>query len=155
MEDASSSDWNGFVEQWGIRFDETGLPRSAGRIWGWLLVCEPEHQSLAELCDELSISKGTASTSTRLLERQGLLERVPVPGSREVYYRIPPDAFEQLMRRKLEATRAWRRLAGEGAGLAARDDAVPGDRLERLHAFYTFVQERQERLLREWRERGA
>lgn len=153
MQSSSTPDWDRYIERWGLRFDEAGLPRSAGRIWGRLLVCEREHQSLSELSEELDVSKATASTSTRLLERQGLLEQVPVPGSREAHYRIPPDAFEQLMRRKLETTEAWRRLAGEGVERAREDPAVPTDRLERFHDFYTFVEKRQAELLEEWGER--
>lgn len=155
MDATSSSDWAPYVERWGMRFEDAGLPPSAGRIWGRLLVCDPDHQSLAQLCRELDISKGTASTSTRLLERQGLLERVPVPGSREIHYRIPPDAFEELVRRKLDVTRAWRRLAEEGVRRAREEPAVPTDRLERFHAFYSFVETRQAELLEEWREKAG
>lgn len=152
----SSPEWSEYVERWGLRFEEDGLPRSAGRIWGWLLVCEPGGQSLAELCDAVGVSKGTASTSTRLLEGQGLLERIPVPGSREAHYRIPPDAFRELMRRKLRATVAWRRLAEEGAGMADDDPEVAAERLRRLRDFYAFIEERQRAILRAWegREEG-
>lgn len=153
MTEGTGERWESYVERWGLRFEEAGLPRSAGRIWGRLLVCEPEHRSLGELCEELGVSKGTASTNTRLLEGQGLLERVAVPGSREAHYRIPPDAFDELMRRKLEVTEAWRRLAGEGVALAEEDPEAPTDRLERLHDFYAFIEERQRRILEAWRDR--
>ena len=153
MTGEAAEDWESYVERWGLRFEDTGLPRSAGRIWGRLLTCEPEHRSLSELCRDLGISKGTASTNTRLLEGQGLLERVAVPGSREAHYRIPPVAFDELMRRKLEVTEAWRRLAGEGVEMAGEDPEVPSGRLERLHEFYAFIEERQREILEEWRER--
>lgn len=146
-----SSEWEGYVELWGLRFEDIGLARSVGRIWGHLLTCDPEYRSLTQLCEELGISKGTASTNTRLLEAQGLLERVGVPGSREVHYRIPPDAFGELMRRKLESTEEWRDLARRGLELA--NDSVPVDRLERLHEFYAFIAERQREVLRHWEER--
>ena len=153
MAGESSEEWERYVEQWGLRFEDTGLPRSAGRIWGHLLICEPEHESLSGLCEALQISKGTASTSTRLLEGQGLLERVGILGSREAHYRIPPDAFIELMRRKLEKTEAWRRLAGEGVDLADDDPAVPSERLEHLRDFYSFIEERQRSALHEWTDR--
>lgn len=148
-----SEDWQSYIERWGLRFEDTGLPRSAGRIWGRLLTCEPEHRSLSQLCEELDLSKGTVSTSTRLLEGQGLLERVPVPGSREAHYRIPPDAFDELMRRKLEVTEAWHRLAREGVDMAGEEPGTPSDRLRRLQEFYAFIEERQRRILDEWRDR--
>lgn len=153
MPEPPDEDWRSYAERWGLRFEDTGLPRSAGRIWGRLLTCEPEHRSLAQLCGDLGISKGTASTNTRLLEGQGLLEEVPVPGSRETHYRIPPDAFDELMRRKLEVTAAWRRLAEEGADMAAQDPEVPSERIEQLREFYAFIEERQREILEEWRDR--
>lgn len=148
-----SDRWERYVERWGMRFEESGLPRSAGRIWGWLLVCRPETQSLGELCRALEISKATASTSSRLLEQLGLLERVAVPGSRESHYRQPPDAFEVLIRRRLEETEASLALAEEGMEMAAGDEGVPPDRLELLRDFYAFVRERQRESLEAWRAR--
>lgn len=153
MSEEADEDWRSYVERWGLRFEDTGLPRSAGRIWGRLLTCEPEHRSLTQLSEDLDISKGTASTNTRLLEGQGLLEEVPVPGSRQTHYRIPPDAFDELMRRKLEVTAAWRRLAQEGVDMAAEDPEVPSGRIERLREFYVFIEERQRAILEEWRDR--
>lgn len=153
MVEPPAENWRSYIERWGLRFEDTGLPRSAGRIWGRLLTCEPEHRSLTQLCGDLEISKGTASTNTRLLEGQGLLEEVPVPGSRETHYRIPPDAFDELMRRKLEVTAAWRRLAEEGVDMATEDPEVPSERLERLHEFYAFIEDRQRKILEEWRDR--
>jgi len=152
MADPPNPEWERYVERWGMRFQESGLPRSAGRIWGWLLVCRPGSQSLGELSGALEISKGTASTSTRLLERLGLLERVVVPGSREAHYRQPPDAFEVLIRRRLEETETSRRLAEEGVEMAAADEDVPSERLERLYEFYAFVEKHQRRSLDAWRD---
>lgn len=151
MPEPGERDWENYVERWAMLFEEAGLPRSAGRIWARLLICEPEHQSLSRLCEALELSKGTVSTSTRLLEGQGLLERAPVAGSREAHYRIPADAFEELMRRKLEVTVAWRRLAAEGAHRAREDVTVPVDRLRRLRDFYEFIEDRQRAILEEWR----
>lgn len=101
----------------------------------------------------LGISKATASTSSRLLEQLGLLEQVAVPGSRESHYRQPPDAFEVLIRRRLEETETSLALAEEGVDLAADDEGVPSDRLELLRDFYAFVRERQRESLAAWRVR--
>ena len=38
-----------FVEEVGIVFEQTGLPRMAGRILGWLLISDPPHQSTDQL----------------------------------------------------------------------------------------------------------
>jgi hypothetical protein len=41
-----------FVEEFGRLLEEEGAPRIAGRILGWLLICEPPHQSFNDL-DEI------------------------------------------------------------------------------------------------------
>ena len=42
-----------FVEEVGLLFEHAGLPRMAGRILGWLLICDPPHQSPGELAEVL------------------------------------------------------------------------------------------------------
>lgn len=65
-----------FVESMGLTLESDGLPRIAGRIFGWLLVSE-EAQSLDDLAAELRVSKGSVSTNTRLLEQRGVTPTCP------------------------------------------------------------------------------
>ena len=51
-----------FVEDVGITFEQTGLPRTAGRIFGWLLISDPPHQSTSELAEALMASRGSISS---------------------------------------------------------------------------------------------
>jgi len=143
----------GYAREWGLLFERQGLPRIAGTIWGWLLVCDPPAQSQEELVAALGVAKGSVSTNTRLLERIGFVERVAVSGSRSAKYRIRSDAYEALMREKLEATKAWRRLAEEGLALAKKSPKIRPDRLSALHRFYSFTEREQEALLARWRNR--
>ena len=71
-----------FIEEVGIVFEQTGLPRMAGRVFGWLLISDPPYQSPAELAEVLMASKGSISTTTRLLLQLGLVERFIIPGER-------------------------------------------------------------------------
>lgn len=38
-----------FVEEFGIGLEASGLPRAAGRILAWLMVCDPPEQSAEDL----------------------------------------------------------------------------------------------------------
>src|SRR5512143_194490 len=102
------------ADSWGLLFEQSGLPRTAGRMWGWLLTSDPPSQTSTELCEALRVTKGSISTSARLLERLGIVERVARPGSRVVAYQVRPGTYETLMREKLAATSQWRALAQEG-----------------------------------------
>lgn len=140
-----------YVERWGLAFEEDGLPRIAGRIWGWLLVSDPAMQTPQQLAESLDVSKGSVSTNTRLLEQAGLIERVAVPGSRRSHFRIRGDAYETLMERKLAAVVKWRRLGEEGLALLEGTDVSP-ERLEALRRFYAFIEEEQRELMERWRK---
>ena len=76
-----------FVEEVGIAFEQTGLPRMAGRVFGWLLISDPPYQSSTELAEALMASKGSISTTTRLLIQLGLAERFVIPGERHDNFR--------------------------------------------------------------------
>ena len=74
MNDEQQVEEKHFVEEVGLFFEQSGMPRMAGRILGWLLISDPSHQTTSELAEVLLASKGSISTMTRLLIRIGLIE---------------------------------------------------------------------------------
>jgi DNA-binding IclR family transcriptional regulator len=60
-------------------FELLGGPRTMGRVYGWLLICDPPQQSLTQLADALSVSKASVSTVARELQEAGMVERLPSP----------------------------------------------------------------------------
>ena len=117
MNDNRQAEEQNFVEEVGIVFEQTGLPRMAGRILGWLLISDPPHQSNIQLSEALMASKGSISTTTRLLIQIGLIERLSLPGVRHDYFRIKPGASHQLLKDTLNRTTAFRQLMERGLEL--------------------------------------
>jgi DNA-binding MarR family transcriptional regulator len=144
-----------YVESWGRLFEREGLPRTPGRIWGWLLVCDPPEQGTGALCEALHLTKGSISTSTRLLEKAGLLERRGVPGSRQIHYRVRPDACERLMDHRLESIGLWSAQAEKGLKLVGPGATELARRLRELHELYSFIARGQTALRRRWHRRRA
>lgn len=103
-----------FIERMGLQFEADGLPRTAGRIMGLLLLRE-EPLSLDDISGELRVSKGSSSTNCRLLESGGWAERVSRPGDRRDFYRVAPD----MALRSLDAAQAKMKSL-----LALLDDAL-------------------------------
>jgi DNA-binding MarR family transcriptional regulator len=131
-----------FAEEMAVQFERFGVPRGAGRLLGWLLICEPARQSTADLVVALGVSKASISSAVRLLESSGLLTRAVVPGDRSDYYEVRPDAFEAA-HGQLGTFQIFAALMEKG--LAAIADAA-GPRAARLRetaAFYRFLE-------REW-----
>ena len=129
-----------FIEDVGILYGEMGFPRMAGRIFGWLLVCEPPHQSAEQLANTVEASKGSISSMTRLLIQMGMVEKIGIPGKRDTYYRIRSGSWSELMRNHLANLTAMRKLAERGLVLVA--DRVPESRqrLQELRDFHAFLE---------------
>ena len=141
-----------FVEEVALFFEQAGMPRIAGRILGYLLVCNPPYRSATQLSEELGVSKGSVSTMARMLRTTGLLEPAPVPGERATYLRIRDDGFEAVFEHQIRQVSAFGTLASRG--LALMGDASPDrtHRLRTLGAIYGFYEREMPRLLERWRE---
>src|SRR5687768_5807394 len=93
-----------FVEKMGLICEKEGLARSAGRIFGLLLVGGRPY-SLDELAEQLQASKASVSTNARMLEQLGMIERVSSLGDRRDFYRVLSDPWERMLR---VAQQRWR-----------------------------------------------
>jgi DNA-binding transcriptional regulator GbsR (MarR family) len=91
-----------FIEEVGVVFEQTGLPRMVGRLFGWLLISDPPYQSPGELAEVLQASKGSISTSIRTLTQFGFIERHVIPGSRHDHFELQEDAIKKVIKHGLE-----------------------------------------------------
>ena len=140
-----------FVEEVGIVFEQTGMPRMAGRIIGWLLISDPPHQSTGQLAEALMASKGSISTMTRLLIQIGLIERLSLPGVRRDYFRLRSDAWQHMIRRGLEdEIKMVKQLAERGLELLADKTPLTRKWLEEMRNAYTFLEREFPVLLERW-----
>lgn len=85
-------DLEGFVEAFGVAMEGSGLQRGAGRVLGWLLVCDPPEQTAADLVEALRASTGAVSQNLRILLHLQLVERTGYRGDRRSFYRVAPGA---------------------------------------------------------------
>ncbi len=141
-----------FVEDVGIFFEQSGLPRMAGRILGWLLICDTPQQSTSELIEALKASKGSISTTTRLLIRIGLIERFSLPGIRHDYFRIKPGVWHHLIKESQVQTTAMRQLAERGLELLKNKPPLNRQRLEEMRNMYAFFEREYPALLERWEQ---
>ncbi len=115
-----------FIEHMG-RWWEVGTgSRSAGRILGWLMICQPVHQSAADLVAALSISTGSVSTQIRFLEELQFVERITFPGDRSTYFQLRPDVWLHVMGTEPDHLKRMMAISEAGA------DVVPEERPERV-----------------------
>lgn len=152
MNDERQSEKKEFMEDVGTLFEQTGLPRMAGRIIGCLLISDPPHQTTSELTDALMASKGSISTMTRFLIRIGLIERISLPGQRRHHFRIKPGAWHQLLTDTVDQTIAFRRLMERGLELIEDKDHANRQWLEEMRNMYAFFEREFPVLLERWEQ---
>jgi DNA-binding transcriptional regulator GbsR (MarR family) len=141
-----------FAEEMGLMFESMGLPRMAGRLLGWLLVCEPPHQSMSELTGALSASKASISNTTRMLIEMGLIERISLPDYRHDHYRIKSGAWYQIVKRRAAQIAIIRRLAERGLALVEGEEPALKSRLAEMHDMYAFFEQQIPVLLECWQK---
>jgi len=129
-----------FVEQVGGWFESNGLTRLAGRLLGWLLVCDPERQSSEELAAALGASSGGISTNARMLIHFGYVERLAVAGDRRTYFRLRPNAFAAGERQRIHTMGDLREMADAGLRAIRGTDPARARRLQEMHDLSAYME---------------
>tara|TARA_R100001132_G_scaffold26910_1_gene29909 strand:- start:49 stop:525 length:477 start_codon:yes stop_codon:yes gene_type:complete len=129
-----------FIEKIGVIAQTEGLPRIAGRILAMLLY-DGERVSFRQLADALQVSRGSISSSVRILESQQLIKRVAKPGDRQDYFQVVDNAFANMV--EASASRARRAAADieESLKVIPASEMGPRARVADYAAYYTAMAE--------------
>ncbi|MEE8413309.1 MAG: MarR family transcriptional regulator [Dehalococcoidales bacterium] len=141
-----------FAEEVGIFFEQTGMPRMAGRTLGWLMISDPPHQTTGELTEALQASKGSISTMTRYLIRIGIIERISLPGQRRDYFRIKVGAWHQMLKDSLAQITVFRQFTERGLELIEDKAHFNRQWLEEMRDMYAFFEREFPLLLDRWEQ---
>src|SRR5262245_58271613 len=82
-----------FADKLGRYFGrQYGLPPVFGRVFAWLLICDPPEQTAAEIADALHTSRSAVGSAVVALENQGLVVRTRAAGERADRVSFHPEA---------------------------------------------------------------
>lgn len=125
------------------------FPPMVGRVLGYLLVCEPRDQSIAELSEALLASRSAVTGALDVLERLHAIQRSRAAGERMDRVRVD---FSSAQSRGFDVTEYEELgdLAREGIEVLA--DASPERRatLVEMAAFADWLVDRTRALQQEW-----
>ncbi|GJJ22565.1 hypothetical protein MTY414_62380 [Mycolicibacterium mageritense] len=139
-----------FVDRMGLFMELLGASRTMGRLYGWLMICDPPQQSLTALAKSLAVSKASVSTVARQLQEGGLIERLP-SSTRQHVYRVRPGGFTSVMDAQLSRMKLGIDAAEFGLSLVGDDRAEQRERLEDFRDFCEFsTQAYHDELIRLW-----
>ena len=126
-----------------------GFPPMVGRVLGYLLVCEPRDQSIAELSEALLASRSAITGALSVLERISAVRRSRTAGERMDRVRID---FSSAQARGFDVTEYQElgELAREGLDVLGDAPAEHRAELLELAAFADFLVESTQDLRRQW-----
>jgi DNA-binding transcriptional regulator GbsR (MarR family) len=145
-----------FVEEMGQFLGSIGMTPMAGRMWGYLLICDPPEQTAGQIAEALQASRGAISGTARLLGGPGLIRRTTRPGDRREYFTAPAEALDSMLASAGAIYRQMREIAERG--LAATADRSPDARarLQEFRDVMAFVEQEVPRVVAEFlRDRAA
>jgi DNA-binding transcriptional regulator GbsR (MarR family) len=138
-----------YAEEMGTALAQLGVTPAFGKLLGWLLICDPPSQTSAQLAEALDLSKGSISTGMRMLEKTGMVRRVPTPGRGHAYQMVPDalisatDAAASYASIRAVTENGLRMLAEQGFG----DDSDRARRLRVTRDFYLFIEREVPKLI--------
>lgn len=123
-----------------------GMPQTAARLYGYLLLCTAP-ASLDSIAADLGMSKSSASVAARLLEQYMLARRRGEPGTKRALYEVS-DNYEGILTGQSRLIAALAELLRKRAGSGA------ASRLAEMADFYAMIGEATEQAFARWRQRG-
>lgn len=126
-----------------------GFPPMAGRLLGYLFVCDPPQQTIDELSEALLASRSAITGAVKLLEGYKMVRRTRAAGERVDRVGLDPVSqqpqnFDSSIHKEHAA------LFREGLALLADASAERRAPLEEMTALAEFLAERLPLLLDEW-----
>lgn len=138
-----------FIDDVARLFVPWGVPQTAARIYGYLILCE-EPVSLDRIAADLKVSKSSASVGARLLEQYTLARRQSVRGSRRILYELS-DAYAEMLAGQNRMLSDLTDLLRRGKPLTRSE--TTRSRLEEMAEFYTVTREAMATVRERWRQR--
>lgn len=134
---------------------EMSFPPVAGRVLGYLAVCEPAEQTINDLADALLASRSAITQAVVLLENHGLARRSRARGERVDRVALQLDVL--IFERDLDASGYVEQAAllRRGSALLGDDDSGRREALEELAALNDFMADRLPLVREEWRAHRA
>lgn len=131
-----------------------GFPPMAGRLLGYLAICDPAEQTIDDLAEALLASRSAITGAVKLLEPMRLLNRTRRAGERvdrisASLAALEPQSFDSGLFSEQAA------LFREGLALLPEDARARRAPLEEGVALAEFLDERLPQVAAEWRERRA
>jgi len=125
----------GFVERFATLMVQTGLPRTAARVFASLVTTDSGALTAAELVQHLRVSPASVSKAIGYLEGLDLVRRERDPRQRRERYIIDDDLWLRTWMTDAQRHATWAGTAQQGAGIFGAPTPA-GARLDQMGQFF-------------------
>jgi DNA-binding MarR family transcriptional regulator len=143
-----------FIEESGLVLEKLGMTRMAGRVFGYLMICDEDQVSFDDIRKALDASKGSISATTKQLVYSKLVEQVSIPGDRKTYFRISRKKAGGMLKERLKLFTMFSELLSKGLSIKQKDDEV-SDWLLEVSTFYSWVGDEFDQIIDKWEAHKA
>ncbi|MEO6085495.1 MAG: transcriptional regulator [Umezawaea sp.] len=127
-----------WVERVAMYLARDGVPPIAGRVLGWLMVCDPPEQTAAQISAAIGASRASLTSNLRLLSSMGFLTWRTRPGERTVYHRMAEEAWSAVVRQQIAGITSFLDITRDGLDLVGSDDDR-AKRVRQAHATFEWM----------------
>lgn len=138
------------AEELALILTRNGMQRMTARVLGILLFTQQDTITAGEIAERLKASPGSVSGAIKMLSPTGLIEKVPVPGSRREHFRFPDDGWPTLMSAQNDVVRLMQEAAERGAATVGPETRA-GRRLTDMRDFYAYLMKELPAVIDRWR----
>jgi len=138
-----------YIEESGILFEQLGMTRMAGRVFGYLVVSDKSEVSFDDIRKTLEASKGSISGTTKQLITIGLIEPITKTGDRKTYFRISKMNVGTILKSRIEMFTKFSVILKKGNDLKEKEDHVSAW-LHEISSFYDWLGGAIEEVLDRW-----
>jgi DNA-binding transcriptional regulator GbsR (MarR family) len=115
----------------------SGMQRMAARVLAAFLFTDKPSLTAGDLSEDLEASAGSVSGAIKMVMQMGLIERVPVRGSRREHYRMRDRAWTTLYSRQHAPIDDI--LSAVARGVEVVEPGPARERLAYMRDFYEFL----------------
>lgn len=138
-----------FIEESGLVLESFGMTRMAGRVFGYLMVCDEDAVSFDDIRNALDASKGSISGTTKQLINSGLIEQLSLPGDRKTYFRVSQMHVGEILKARTHFFKKFATILAKGREIKNREDKV-SDWLLEISTFYNWIGGEIDKIIDRW-----
>lgn len=135
-----------FVEDFAKVLVQAGVPTEAGKIFGWLLACDPPCQTAAEIAQALALDRDLVEQMGSVLVQYGVVDSVSLP-DKECFAAKPLD---EMVQRRFGLVDGLIKALNKGLEVT-KDFPAQQDRLLEYRDLYALMGEELPKIVERWK----